>query len=310
MFLNGSNSVWIKNKKDEIVPISLKDLERHKNYKEIFVYNGKEWDTVKTIDKIEKASNVEIVLKNGTTLNILKEDYEKNKITLDTYIPYRIVPIFKEKEIPYISDLIPWFLGYYVANGSYSEDIIQISSNQKKDFVLQNIQTLCDQYNEVCKIYNEKGSLSREFHISSKIFSAFIAEYISGYTCYHKHFSKKCFNTNRNFIESLLQGYLDGDGHYEGKNYRYNGSFTRKNYELAKDLRNISNLLGISIKMKKAHTKFDDRVFPTWNFKFTKPISKDNYKVKEIKENSTKINLYNLQLNNSNTICLCSGEVI
>ena len=139
MFINGSNTVWIKNKKEEIGQINLKDLSRHKNIDEIFIFNGTEWDRVEKIEKLEKSINVEIVLKNGNFINIFKNDFEKNYFNENDILKYSISKVYKNKEISYISELVPWFLGYYVANGSYSEDIIQIATNKNKKFVLDNI---------------------------------------------------------------------------------------------------------------------------------------------------------------------------
>ena len=310
MYTNGSNYVWIKNKKNEIAQISLKDLERHENSSDIFVFNGEQWDKIKKIEKIVKTKNIEVILKNGNSIHMLEDDFEKMGINENFIFQTKKSLFLEEKCCEGITELLPWFLGYYVANGSYSEDIIQIATNQDKTFVLEKIQKLCAQYNERCYIFDSKEGKKRTINISSKILSAFIEEYISGYTCYGKHFSKKCFNTNKIFLQNILQGYLDGDGFYDARKKKNVGNFTRKNYELAKDLRVLTFYLGGSIKMSKLHSSYNGKKFPIWSFRIASEFQEDSFKVKEINFNPLKINLYNIELENSSKINLVSGEII
>ena len=99
---------------------------------------------------------------------------------------------------------------------------------------------------------------------NGKVPISIIDHYVSAYGAKNKHLSSHAFNENNIFLQGVLDGYLDGDGHYEKENDRYRLNFTL-NRELEYDLRLICNRLGYNMRAFLSHateTK-SGKSFPT-----------------------------------------------
>lgn len=64
-------------------------------------------------------------------------------------------------------------------------------------------------------------------------------------------------------LEVLLQGYLEGDGHWDESNGRWRLGFTR-NYNLERDLRTACARLGYTLTLRLSEASFDGKLWPTF----------------------------------------------
>ncbi|MBM3862236.1 MAG: site-specific DNA-methyltransferase [Verrucomicrobia bacterium] len=95
---------------------------------------------------------------------------------------------------------------------------------------------------------------SRYVHILGGVAGAVVKTYIWGDNCKRKHLTTAAWQRSDQFLQSLLHGYLTGDGHWDKKNKRWRLGFAR-NDGLADDLRTICARLGLSIRLKRAWHK-------------------------------------------------------
>jgi len=88
------------------------------------------------------------------------------------------------------------------------------------------------------------------------ILNSIIDFYVNGKNAHTKCLSARCWNRNNIFLDNLLQGYFDGDGHWDKKNNRWRLGFCR-NYALAEDLRTLCARLGYSIRLIPSRAKLN-----------------------------------------------------
>jgi len=93
------------------------------------------------------------------------------------------------------------------------------------------------------------------------VLNAIIDELVSGKRANDKHFSPVVWRYSNAFLDALLDGYLDGDGHYDQSNNRWRLCFTR-NYNLEVDLRTICARLGYRLVLKLSSTTYGDKKVP------------------------------------------------
>ena len=331
--LDGNEMVFIKNNQTNIVSRRcLKDVYRN-NPNLLSVWNGQTWVQIFDIKESIHMKYKEIVLRNGHVIKcsnehkfyIQNKEVEAQELKVGDVLDHVSLPIdnciFNDT---ILTKEIFWFIGHFIAEGSYSYDInrqpktIQISTNKHNDKVLSMIKTVCKQVGGTYSIYDDDDGMGngRSIYIWSKMLLAILNEYVSGQLSYGKHFSSKCFNVSKQNLYYMLQGYLDGDGHYELKNDRYHFAFTRKNYELVYDLQLICNILGYWITAYKGKSNCNGKNFGTWNvtikYNHNNDVinSKDNYEIIEIKDktNTTNKKFYDIQLENDpHQYCLYDG---
>ena len=328
--LSGSTEVIVRNKNDNMIyRKKLKDIYRS-NFKLLQVYNGENWIDIYNIIESLQDKYIEVRLRNGNTIRctdehkfyvggneILAEDIKVGQVLDSVRIP---IGNKFEKSV-YLSNELKWFIGHFVAEGSYSYDnnknrkTIQIATNKNNQRVLEKIDLLCSQYGATYSVYDKVDGDGRNIAIHSKVLMGVLSEYVSGELAYGKHFSTKCFNIDKESLNEILLGYLDGDGHCDEKNNRWQLGFSRKNYELAKDLIEMCNILGYSIHLHHGKTKINEKEYGTWEgrIKFLKTNhfnEKSDFEVVEIKhfDNNDGYKFYDLQLQDSmHKYCLFDG---
>lgn len=265
--LSGSTEVIAKNEKNEIKKMFIKDIYRHTNYKQIRLFDGENWNKIHDVfinpDPIDK---IEIVLESGETIKTTSDhifikndkseikacDLVKGDVLYTVSIPES--DIYHNK-LNMLSDNIFWFIGVYLAEGSMSNNKIQIASNKNETHRIKIIDKLCSEYGGKYYVYNKPNSNSMTINVSSEIIYSILNKFISGNTSYNKHFSNDFFNIPLEKIKIAFMSYLDADGGKDLKNNRYKIGFTGKNRQLERDIRTISSMLNFRVNMKLTKSK-------------------------------------------------------
>jgi len=105
--------------------------------------------------------------------------------------------------------------------------------------------------------------MNQSVNIESKLLNAVIDTYLGGHTAHDKHLKNACWMRDNAFLQALLNGYLESDGHYDEQNRRWRLRFTQ-NDQLAQDLRTICARLGATISLRRHVHKANDLSFPGW----------------------------------------------
>ncbi len=141
-----------------------------------------------------------------------------------------------------------WFVGMYLAEGSRSGDTLQFAGHVKEHERHARLKRIAEAYHGTCAVHQttENGSTA---NINGPILVALVDTYISGRTCKGKHLGPRCWTRSNAFLCSLLQGYLEGDGHHRANGWRIGFA---ANDALAADLRTLAARLGYSLRLRRA----------------------------------------------------------
>lgn len=268
--LSGGENLWVKSKKC-VSPMPIKDMVRL-DPKDVQLWNGEKW--VNVIGWKENSSTktrVRIQLRSGENIYCTKEhrwvlENGKEIITEDL----KVGDILKKCELPdegthkpaILTKDILWLIGLYIAEGSHSNEIIQISLCADEIKWVDRITSAIESVGGTVKYNIDGNSLYVRCH--SKIFNAILSQYVGGRTSKDKHLNNICWSLSNSDLKEIVNGYLDGDGGYDEKNKRWRLGFTENRY-LERDLRVLSARLGSKLILlrKGARIKSLNKTYPT-----------------------------------------------
>jgi len=291
MALSGGAWLYAKTQK-RVMPSMLKDLVRL-NPKEVLLWTGSHWQPVRswlavhppadrkqvsqryraaryrhrgrvplaTYD-IHLRTGERIGCLGGTTFPTLRGCLPAREIVVGDVLPTSGLPSPPDCVVPphLPDDIVGWFIGLYIAEGSRSDDTIQIASHIKEDDRFQRLQAVAAAFHSTCAVH-ETGRSSATANLNGPILNAIIETYVSGRTAKGKHLNVRCWERSNGFLRALLNGYLSGDGHYDDTNDRWRIGFALNDAWVA-DLRAVCGRLGVSLRLTHAVHQLDDRRFP------------------------------------------------
>jgi len=157
-------------------------------------------------------------------------------------------------------EIVGWFVGLYIAEGSRSDDTIQIAGHAGETERFKRLQTLAEAYHGTCRMHRTGGN-SATINLHGPVLNGIIDTYVAGRTAHDKHLHPRCWQRSNAFLAAILTGYLSGDGYYDKGNNRYRIAFTA-NDNWAADLRTLCARLGYSLRLKRTKHKLGGQKFP------------------------------------------------
>jgi len=269
--LSGGTRVYARTQNGD-APATLKDLVRLKP-ETVKLWNGRIWTQVRGWSETPRATQYEIELRSGerigctahhqwpTARGIIRSD----ALVVGDEIATRGLPEPEERsESPeHIPDDVGWLCGLYLAEGSRSGKTIQIAGHDREDARHRRLTRIARTYGAAVAVYHTSPNGVTANIESAGVLAAVIDRYIGGRCAKDKHLRPACWRRSNAFLDALLMGYLEGDGHLDAKNGRWRLGFTR-NDTLAGDIRTLGARLGYAVVLKPQHTKFRGRLFPIY----------------------------------------------
>ncbi len=328
-----SGGVWLycRNKiNGKIIIQSVKDLKRL-NIDNYQLWDGSKWNNIISLTKsTDFEKKYQIKLRSGeriaTTAShvwpilnkqneyILKET-EKLKIG-ECLISGKLVEP-EEPLVPiYMTEDMAWFIGLYLAEGSRSGQDnktyrpIQIALNSDEISFVDKIKKAVELVDGGVSYTIDKNKLN--VRVYGKVMSTIVDEYIGGKNAKTKHLTNKCWNLPNNLLKKIIEGYLDGDGHYEKINNRWRLGFTRNCY-LERDLRTAANRLGATLTLLTTFSKCNNKRFPSFRGEWRWETSshhnvKNRNEIIDINTNIPSEDFYDITVeSNEHLFCLSSG---
>jgi len=265
--LSGGAYVYVKSQKG-VMPMMVRELVRL-DQKTVQLWNGSEWANVLGYgETTDNSGKYELVLRSGERIGatgnhkwVLSDGKEVKTMDL------KVGDVLKTCTLPdcgthtpvFLSDDVLWFFGLYLAQGSLSDDCIQIAlHSNKKDWIprIKNVAESCGG-TETHTITGNRLNV----RVYSQILLAALHQYLGGHTAKDKHLNNVCWSFSNDMLKKLIVGYFDGDGSYEDNRVRL--GFTR-NYYLERDLRTLSARLGATITLKPCVSKVGDKEYPSF----------------------------------------------
>jgi DNA modification methylase len=265
--LSGGAVVYAKTQKG-VMPMTIKDMARL-DPNTVQLWNGEKWTQVLGWSKsARKGNELEIVLRSGERISCTPtHKFPTGRGLLDAG-SLKVGDTLKRCRLPEPlhngSDLnnwdIGWFVGLYIAEGSKSEDTIQIAGHAKEELRWQRLEQIARKYGGSAT--RTIGGNRMDIRLYGKILNAILSEFVSGRIAKDKCLAPPCWNYTDAFLHGVLSGYLDGDGHWDEKNQRWRLGFTR-NYNLERDLRTLCARLGHQITLNFSRVKYNGDYVPT-----------------------------------------------
>ena len=259
--LSGGTRVYAKTQKGEM-PMTIKDMVRL-DPSTVQLWNGEKWTQVLGWNESPRPdAPLEITLRSGERIGCTPGHKFPTNRGLQEARWLVVGDIIETTTLPdrtHRAALIPdydigWFVGMYLAEGSRGKGgrVIQIASHQKETDRLKMLQNIAKFYDGTCQAHDTSDN-GMTINLYGSVLTGIIDQYISGKTAKDKHLSMKCWQRNNEFLNGILRGYLEGDGHHDIVNDRWRLGFTR-NYNLEADLRTLCARLGVSLRLNPAHS--------------------------------------------------------
>jgi DNA modification methylase len=256
--LSGGTRVYAKTQKGEM-PMTIKDMVRL-DPRTVKLWNGEKWTQVLGWNEAARPSRTyEIELRNGQRIGCtpghlwptVRGNIRADKIAVGDVIQTCTLP---EPAIPKTpaalnDEMVGWFVGLYIAEGSRFDGTIQIASHTKENDRFAQLRAVAAAFDGTCAVHkcSDNGCTVA---INGPILNGIIDAYVSGRIASDKHLHPRCWARSNTFLRAVLDGYLSGDGHWDAPNNRWRLGFCN-NDELVADLRTIAARLGISVRLKR-----------------------------------------------------------
>lgn len=267
--LSGGTRVYAKTQKGEM-PMTIKDLVRLDPLT-VRLWNGEKWTRVLGWSQTPRPDvSYEIELRSGERIGCTAGHVwptERGNVRTDELQVGDVIKTCRLPEPENVKqpsglddELVGWFVGLYIAEGSRSGDAIQIASHTKETERFEKLKKVAEAYHGTCRMH-KTGENEATINLYGHVLTGILDTYVSGRTAKDKHLSVRCWQRSNNFLMAVLKGYLSGDGHYDEKNDRYRIAFTN-NDNWAADLRTLCARLGVSLRLKRAKHTMNGKEFP------------------------------------------------
>lgn len=265
--LSGGTQVYARTQKGDM-PTTINSLARL-DPRTVKLWNGEKWTQVLGWSRATRNSDeLEITLRSGERISCTPTHRFPTKRGLLSASELQVGDVLEsvrlpEPEEPYSPSIVPceaaWFIGLYLAEGSRVDDTIQISGHVKEIDRLEKVKKIAEFYGGSVTCTN-KGN-SQNIRIYGRFLNALIDQYISGKTAKNKGLKVRCWSHSNEWLRSLLDGYLSGDGHFDEKSNRWRLGFTR-NYKLERNLRTLCARLGLPLTLNLARSTYNGSSTP------------------------------------------------
>lgn len=321
--LSGGTMVYARTSKGDR-PLSVRDITRIKSLEDVKLWNGERWTQVTGWALSDfNGSAMEIKLRSGEKIGCTPDhlwptvnrgvvrtaDLKPGDVLAKTILPE---PDDVTSPGGLDDELIGWFIGTYIADGSRSGDTIQISGHVDEIERYDKLKKIAELYHGQCRRYQYKSKGITD-NLHGKILNAIIDMYVSGRDAKSKYPSGLCWQRSNTFLRSLLEGYLEGDGHYDHSNDRWRLGFTENRW-LESSLRTLCARLGYGLRLKSAWAQYNDKLYPMFRGELRKRRNKQhpNYtedsEVMEIRTARWERNFYDIGVKDDpHTFSLASG---
>jgi DNA modification methylase len=267
--LSGGTRVYARTQKGE-APMTIKDMVRL-DPSTVKLWNGEKWTQVLGWGENPRPKRpIEIVLCSGERVtctpehvwptkrgNVRADELRVGDIILTTKLPEPERPV---QPSALDDEMVGWFIGLYLAEGSRHGRRMQIAGHVKETARLEKLAAIAEAFGGSFRSYNYQGN-ELSIRLEGLVLNALLDTYLDGTTAKDKHLKPACWARSDKFLRALLDGYLAGDGHYDASNDRWRIGFTR-NYSLEADMRTLCARLDIQLRLKPCVNNCAGKSFP------------------------------------------------
>jgi DNA modification methylase len=264
--LSGGAWLYARTQKGDM-PVMLKDLVRL-NPETVSLWNGERWTRVVSWSRSDSdAERLELVLRSGERIgctgdHIWPSDHgnvEARALRVGDRLLAVRLPDSALKRPPYLTDDVAWLCGLYLAEGSRSDDTVQIALHADESDWLARINNAAEQLGATMTTTIKGNTLSVRLY--GRVLVAAVESIVGGRVAKDKHLRPEVWRLPNSTLRAIIEGYLDGDGHADGDRVRL--GFCR-NYALERDLRTAAARLGATLTLTPGTSRFRGRDWPAF----------------------------------------------
>jgi SAM-dependent methyltransferase len=267
--LSGGTRVYAEVKGRQTA-IRLHDLCRAYQPEDVRLWTGTRWSQVKAWEATGRSdAQYEVELRSGERIGCTAEHrwptnrglLRSDELTAGDVLDTAPLPDGTRHPEGLDDEAVGWFVGLYIAEGSRSEQTIQIAGHVKEGERYQRLVDLAQRFDGTCKVHVDGNKAS--INLTGAVIRGILEQYVGGRTSKDKHLQPRCWERSNKFLRAVLDGYLSGDGSWDANLRRWTLGFT-ENDALAEDLRTIAARLGMSLRLRRtAHYGFGQQ-WPGW----------------------------------------------
>lgn len=188
---------------------------------------------------------------------------------------------------------VGWVVGFYLAEGSpvSMSTGLQFAMHAREVDFTENLRAFATNFagDFQSHVYDN----SRHTILSGKAVQGVILNYVDGKNAKGKHLSRRAWEESNTFLEGVVDGFLNGDGHYEVANKRWQFSNTW-NPELLYDLKTACRRIGWFMRANPGRTKLEGKTYATFRGEIRKTRSghfnqRDDYEIRRIEHTHAKV---------------------
>lgn len=266
--LSGGTKVYAKTQK-RAMPTTIREISRL-DPRTVKLWNGERWTQLLGMSKSDRTGPaIELVLRSGERISCtpahrfptVRGLLKAGDIVLGDIIESTTLPEPDTVRDCILDEDAAWFAGLYIAEGSHSEDTIQISGPAGGVERLERLRRIAHKYGGSLAVTETDNT--QHIRMYGKILNALLGELVTGKVAINKGFAPVVWEYSNSFLESMVEGYLVGDGHWDAKNNRWRLGFCR-NYNLERDLRTACARLGYTLTLNLSTVKYNGELRPTF----------------------------------------------
>jgi DNA modification methylase/intein/homing endonuclease len=276
------------------------------------------WRKVVRIEKQPESELITLHLRNGTKIEVTPEHIfvlsdgrlvEARNLKKGDCLMHSNLP--SEVGTPLGTYENGWVVGLFLAEGNFLKDreAVMFSLNSTESDFSERLRKFAFRYAGSCREYN-RGNCKTVL-VSGEVPVAIIKHYVSGEQARNKHLSRDAFNESNEFLRGVLDGWLSGDGWYDGKNRRWRIRFTA-NRELEYDMKAVCSRLGLHMRSRWRRAKGFGKEYPCIDAEIRETTrghfnQKDDYEIVRIEK--TKGISYDIEVDGDHLFLLYDGTV-
>ncbi|TDA25013.1 MAG: hypothetical protein DSO01_08605, partial [Archaeoglobi archaeon] len=276
------------------------------------------WRKVVRIEKQPESELITLHLRNGTKIEVTPEHRfvlsdgrltEARNLKKGDCLMHSNLP--SEAGTPLGTYENGWVVGLFLAEGNFLKDreAVVFSLNSAESDFSERLRKFAFRYAGSCREYN-RGNCKTVL-VSGKVPVAIIRHYVSGEQARNKHLSRDAFNESNEFLRGVLDGWLSGDGWYDGKNRRWRIRFTA-NRELEYDMKAVCARLGLHMRSRWRRARGFGKEYPCIDAEIRETTrghfnQKDDHEIVRIEK--TKGISYDIEVDGDHLFLLYDGTV-
>jgi DNA modification methylase len=273
--LSGGTWLYARTTKGD-APAMLKDLVRLKP-NTVQLWNGQRWTRVKSWTRNRPLPDsrddcLEVELRSGERIGCTAGHYWPTKRGLIRTSDLVVGDVIDScctpepgSQSPYLfvdNADIGWLCGFYLAEGNKTDKGLRLSVHADEERAFRRIRRIAELFDGTAVMHG-RGGRSATIDVYSSPLREMVAQYVSGRTSHNKRLTRKCWMRSNTFLSALLDGYVEGDGHWDKKANRWRLGFTN-NDGLAVDLRAVSARLGKVCVLRRTEHVCNGKRYPGW----------------------------------------------